>query len=139
MAAASVMSSLSLKPTPFTQQAVEKGSGAAVRGLPSLTRTSSPFRVEASGKKIKTDKPYGLIRSFFHDFIYACVCIYIYMSIILPLFWRIIIIMMENVVGIGGGMKLEKGVDASGRKGKVGWGWWLLAFHFLLFVCFILL
>ncbi len=51
-----------------------------MRGLPSLARTSSSFRVEASGvkKKIKTDKPYG----------------------------------------IGGGMKLDGGLDASGRKGK---------------------
>ncbi|CAK9157792.1 unnamed protein product [Ilex paraguariensis] len=49
-----VMSSLSLKPSQFT---VEK---TAVRGLPSLARTSS-LRVEASAKKkIKTDKPYGI-------------------------------------------------------------------------------
>ncbi|KAL5736778.1 hypothetical protein ACOSP7_031229 [Xanthoceras sorbifolium] len=67
--AASVMSSLSLKPAPFT---VEK---SAVKGLPSLSKT--PFKVVASGgKKIKTDKPYG----------------------------------------IGGGMDLKNGVDASGRK-----------------------
>ncbi len=68
------MSSLILKPSPFR---VER---SAVRGLPSLARTSSSFRVEASGvkKKIKTDKPYG----------------------------------------IGGGMKLDGGLDASGRKGK---------------------
>lgn len=52
--AASVMASVSLKPSPFT---VEK---SAVRGLPSLARTSS-FKVQASGKKIKTDKPYGII------------------------------------------------------------------------------
>ncbi|KAJ9672888.1 hypothetical protein PVL29_026228 [Vitis rotundifolia] len=71
--AASVMSSLSLKPSPFS---VER---RAVKGLPSLARSSSSFRVEASGgKKIKTDKPYG----------------------------------------IGGGMKLSEGLDASGRKGK---------------------
>ncbi|OIW05318.1 hypothetical protein TanjilG_28783 [Lupinus angustifolius] len=64
-------SSLSLKPTLFT---AEK---SLVRGLPSLSRTSS-FKVVASGvKKIKTDKP----------------------------------------LGIGGGMKLRDGVDASGRKG----------------------
>ena len=51
--AASVMASLSLKPSPFT---FEK---PAVRGLPSLSRTSS-LRVQASGvKKIKTDTPYG--------------------------------------------------------------------------------
>ncbi|GLT53926.1 hypothetical protein SLA2020_271600 [Shorea laevis] len=54
MAAASVVASVSLKPSPFS---VEK---SAVRGLPSLVRTSSSFRVEASGvKKIKTDTPYG--------------------------------------------------------------------------------
>ncbi|KAK4484899.1 hypothetical protein RD792_007500 [Penstemon davidsonii] len=49
-----VMSSpVNLKASPFT---VEK---SAVRGLPSLARTTS-FRVQASGvKKIKTDKPYG--------------------------------------------------------------------------------
>ncbi|KMS98090.1 hypothetical protein BVRB_4g096020 [Beta vulgaris subsp. vulgaris] len=69
--AASVMSSLSLKPSPFTVD--NKG---AVRGLPSLTR-SCTFTVRASGvKKIKTDKPLGL----------------------------------------GGGMELRNGVDASGRK-----------------------
>ncbi|CAL9016700.1 unnamed protein product [Prunus brigantina] len=52
--AASVMASVSLKPSPFT---VEK---SAVRGLPSLARTSSSFKVQASGgKKIRTDTPYG--------------------------------------------------------------------------------
>jgi len=51
--AASVMASLSLKPSPFT---VEKSS---VRGLPTLSRRT--FKIEASGvKKIKTDTPYGL-------------------------------------------------------------------------------
>ncbi|KAM3302704.1 Photosystem II 10 kDa polypeptide, chloroplastic [Capsicum chinense] len=50
--ASTVMSSLSLKPT-FT---LEK----TVKGLPSLSRSSSSFRVVASGKKIKTDKPYGI-------------------------------------------------------------------------------
>ncbi|GFS45307.1 photosystem II subunit R [Actinidia rufa] len=45
MAATAVMSSVSLKPSP----------------LPSLTRSrTSTFRVMASGKKIKTDKPYGI-------------------------------------------------------------------------------
>ncbi|XP_059666632.1 photosystem II 10 kDa polypeptide, chloroplastic-like [Cornus florida] len=52
--AASVMSAVSLKPSPFS---VEK---TAVRGLPSLARTSS-LRVEARAKKkISTDKPYGI-------------------------------------------------------------------------------
>ncbi|KAL3637581.1 hypothetical protein CASFOL_018749 [Castilleja foliolosa] len=52
--ASTVLSSLSLKPSPF---AVEK---SAVRGLPSLARTTT-LRVQASGgKKIKTDKPYGV-------------------------------------------------------------------------------
>ncbi|XP_055823106.1 photosystem II 10 kDa polypeptide, chloroplastic [Solanum dulcamara] len=52
--ASTVMSSLSLKPT-FT---LEK---TAVKGLPSLARSSSSFKVVASGgKKIKTDKPYGI-------------------------------------------------------------------------------
>ncbi|PHT44317.1 Photosystem II 10 kDa polypeptide, chloroplastic [Capsicum baccatum] len=50
--ASTVMSSLSLKPT-FT---LEK----TVKGLPSLSKSSSSFRVVASGKKIKTDKPYGI-------------------------------------------------------------------------------
>ncbi|KAF3650049.1 Photosystem II 10 kDa polypeptide, chloroplastic [Capsicum annuum] len=50
--ASTVMSSLSLKPT-FT---LEK----TVKGLPSLSRSPSSFRVVASGKKIKTDKPYGI-------------------------------------------------------------------------------
>ncbi|KAL0407072.1 UNVERIFIED_CONTAM: Photosystem II polypeptide, chloroplastic [Sesamum latifolium] len=68
--ASAVMTSVSLKPAPFT---AEK---SAVRGLPSLARTTR-FRVVASGgKKIKTDKPFG----------------------------------------IGGGMELRNGVDASGRK-----------------------
>ncbi|KAF8026039.1 hypothetical protein BT93_F2760 [Corymbia citriodora subsp. variegata] len=50
--AASVMASVSLKPAPFTAE--------RARGLPSLARTSSSFKVQASGvKKIKTDKPYG--------------------------------------------------------------------------------
>lgn len=52
--ASTVMNSLSLKPT-FT---LEK---TAVKGLPSLARSSSSFKVVASGgKKIKTDKPYGM-------------------------------------------------------------------------------
>ncbi|XP_050943008.1 photosystem II 10 kDa polypeptide, chloroplastic isoform X3 [Cucumis melo] len=52
--AASMMTSVSLKPAPFT---VEK----SVRGLPSLARNSASFKVVASGgKKIKTDKPYGI-------------------------------------------------------------------------------
>ncbi|KAL3736044.1 hypothetical protein ACJRO7_025057 [Eucalyptus globulus] len=73
--AASMMASVSLKPAPFTAER----SGA--RGLPSLARTSSSFKVEASGvKKIKTDRPYGT----------------------------------------GGGMNLRDGLDASGRKPKVG-------------------
>ncbi|KAL7217574.1 hypothetical protein ACSBR2_010933 [Camellia fascicularis] len=53
MAASVVMSSLTLKPSSFT---VEK---TAVRGLPSLARTSS-LRIQASGKKIKTNKPFGI-------------------------------------------------------------------------------
>ncbi|XP_030440714.1 photosystem II 10 kDa polypeptide, chloroplastic [Syzygium oleosum] len=52
--AASVMASVSLKPAPFTAER------SGVRGLPSLARTSSSFRVEAKGGKIKTDKPYGI-------------------------------------------------------------------------------
>ncbi|KAK4756854.1 hypothetical protein SAY87_006981 [Trapa incisa] len=52
--AALMMSSVSLKPAPFT---VER---SAARGLPSLARTST-LKVQASGgKKIKTDKPYGI-------------------------------------------------------------------------------
>ncbi|KAK9674292.1 hypothetical protein RND81_12G223900 [Saponaria officinalis] len=52
--ASTVMSSLSLKPSNFV---VERTS---VRGLPSLSRSSASFRVQASGgKKIKTDKPLG--------------------------------------------------------------------------------
>ncbi|PSR95495.1 Photosystem II polypeptide like [Actinidia chinensis var. chinensis] len=55
--AASVMSSLSLKPSSPILSVEKRG----VRGLPSLTRSRGPFRVEASGvKKIKTDKPYGI-------------------------------------------------------------------------------
>ncbi|GAB2269854.1 hypothetical protein Dimus_004773 [Dionaea muscipula] len=51
MATSSVMASLSLKPSasPFM---VEK---PAVRG-----RRVTPFKVVASGKKVKTDKPYGI-------------------------------------------------------------------------------
>ncbi|KAL6998994.1 hypothetical protein U1Q18_000161 [Sarracenia purpurea var. burkii] len=53
MAASIVMGSLNLKPSPFT-------TAVSGRGLPSLARTSS-LRVQASGgKKIKTDKPYGI-------------------------------------------------------------------------------
>uniref|UniRef100_UPI00339836F4 photosystem II protein PsbR n=1 Tax=Acinetobacter baumannii TaxID=470 RepID=UPI00339836F4 len=52
--ASSVMSSLSLKPAPFTTR-------SQARGLPSLSRSSTSFKVLASGgKKIKTDKPYGI-------------------------------------------------------------------------------
>ncbi|KAK4420661.1 Photosystem II polypeptide, chloroplastic [Sesamum alatum] len=48
--ASAVMSSVSLKPAPFS----------AVRGLPSLPRTTRFTVVASGGKKIKTDKPYGL-------------------------------------------------------------------------------
>ena len=51
--ASSVMASVSLKPAPFTAER------SSVRGLPSLARTPSSFRVVASAKKLKTDKPYG--------------------------------------------------------------------------------
>ncbi|KAK4746851.1 hypothetical protein SAY87_025888 [Trapa incisa] len=51
--AALMMSSVSLKPAPFT---VDR----SARGLPSLARTST-LKVQASGgKKIKTDKPFGI-------------------------------------------------------------------------------
>ncbi|RRT78664.1 hypothetical protein B296_00025709 [Ensete ventricosum] len=50
--ATSVMSSLALKPAPFLGRPQAKG-------LPSLVRPSSSFKVQASGKKLKTDKPYG--------------------------------------------------------------------------------
>ncbi|KAK8482612.1 hypothetical protein V6N13_074936 [Hibiscus sabdariffa] len=54
MAASVMASSVSLKPC-FS---VER-SGA--RGLPSLARSPSSFKVQASGgKKIKTDKPFGI-------------------------------------------------------------------------------
>ena len=61
--AASVMASVSLKPSPFT---VEK---SAVRALPSLARTSS-LKVQAS-KKIKTDTPYGNHMYHLHDVPFA--------------------------------------------------------------------
>uniref|UniRef100_A0A7N0ZUK8 Photosystem II 10 kDa polypeptide, chloroplastic n=1 Tax=Kalanchoe fedtschenkoi TaxID=63787 RepID=A0A7N0ZUK8_KALFE len=68
-ATATVMSSLTLKPSTVFRP--------APKGLPSLARPASTFRIQASGgKKIKTDKPFG----------------------------------------IGGGMSLRDGVDASGRK-----------------------
>ncbi|KAK8498048.1 hypothetical protein V6N13_121449 [Hibiscus sabdariffa] len=54
MAASVMASSVSLKPC-FS---VER---SGVRGLPSLARSPSSFKVEASGgKKIKTDKPFGI-------------------------------------------------------------------------------
>nr|XP_043621772.1 photosystem II 10 kDa polypeptide, chloroplastic [Erigeron canadensis] len=66
--AATIMSSVTLKPASFNIQTPAKG-------LPSLAKTS--FKIQASGvKKIKTDKPFG----------------------------------------IGGGMALRDGKDASGRK-----------------------
>ncbi|KAI8553120.1 hypothetical protein RHMOL_Rhmol06G0319800 [Rhododendron molle] len=82
MAASVVMTSLTLKPSfsPFTAKKT-----AAVRGLPSLPRTSRLRVVASAKKKIKTDKPYGKV---------------LYLS------------------GINGGMSLEGGLDASGRKGK---------------------
>ena len=52
MAASVMASSVSLKPS-FS---VEK---TAVKGVPSLARAPSSFKVEAKGGKIKTDKPYG--------------------------------------------------------------------------------
>ncbi len=54
--ATSVMCSLSLKPSGFIAE-----KQIAARGLPSLSRPSTPFKIMASGvKKIKTDKPYGV-------------------------------------------------------------------------------
>ncbi|XP_021767090.1 photosystem II 10 kDa polypeptide, chloroplastic-like [Chenopodium quinoa] len=54
--ATSVMSSLSLKPSSLGVE-----SKAAIKGLPSLSRSSASFTVRASGiKKIKTDKPFGI-------------------------------------------------------------------------------
>ena len=50
--AASVLCSLSVKPSPL----IEK---SAIKGLPSLARPSSSLRVQASGKKIKVAQPYG--------------------------------------------------------------------------------
>ncbi|KAK3424669.1 hypothetical protein EUGRSUZ_F01447 [Eucalyptus grandis] len=86
--AASVISSVSLKPA--APFAVERSSSA--RGLPSLARTSQ-LKVEASGgKKIKTDKPYGTLLS--------------------PSVYRV------DYHRVSGGMSLQDGVDASGRKGK---------------------
>ncbi|XP_019197000.1 PREDICTED: photosystem II 10 kDa polypeptide, chloroplastic [Ipomoea nil] len=52
--ATTVMSSLSLKPTPLRVQT------PAARGLPSLSRRSSLRIMASGGKKIKTDKPYGV-------------------------------------------------------------------------------
>ena len=55
MAASVMTSSVSLKPSPFT---VDK---PAVRGLPSLSRSSASFKVQASGgKKIRPAPPYGI-------------------------------------------------------------------------------
>ncbi|XP_010906509.1 photosystem II 10 kDa polypeptide, chloroplastic [Elaeis guineensis] len=52
--AASVMSSLALKPAPVLEIRPQ------VKGLPSLARSSSSLRVQAgAGKKIKTATPYG--------------------------------------------------------------------------------
>ncbi|KAG6519751.1 hypothetical protein ZIOFF_023259 [Zingiber officinale] len=55
--AASIMSSLALKPAPASLERLQ------VKGIPSLVgrpSSSSPFKVQASGKKLKTDKPYGI-------------------------------------------------------------------------------
>ncbi|KAK9155200.1 hypothetical protein Sjap_002680 [Stephania japonica] len=54
MAASTAMASLNLKPSfAFAET-------RSARGVPSLARSSSSFRVEASGgKKIKTNTPYG--------------------------------------------------------------------------------
>ncbi|MCD9645953.1 hypothetical protein HAX54_035375 [Datura stramonium] len=74
MANAVMMSSFSLKPSPFSGTSVEKAA------VPSRERpSSSRLTVKASGgKKIKTDKPYG----------------------------------------INGGLNLQDGVDATGRRAK---------------------
>lgn len=56
MVASVMASSVSLKPC-FS---VEK---SGVRGVPSLARAPSSFKVEAKGGKIKTDKPYGQYQS----------------------------------------------------------------------------
>ncbi|KAE8701517.1 Photosystem II 10 kDa polypeptide [Hibiscus syriacus] len=53
MAASVMASSVSLKPSFRVER-------SGVRDLPSLARAPSSFKVEASGGKIKTDKPYGI-------------------------------------------------------------------------------
>ncbi|KAG6418887.1 hypothetical protein SASPL_121093 [Salvia splendens] len=51
--ASTIMSSVALKPASFTADKF------AVRGLPSLARTTSLTVRASGGKKIKTDTPYG--------------------------------------------------------------------------------
>ncbi|CAL5341506.1 unnamed protein product [Camellia sinensis] len=138
-AASVVMTSLSLKPSPFT---VDK---RAVKGLPSLTRTSS-FRVEASrNRKVKTDKPYErmshgtAVRLLYYklDVMGSKHSHDAFKSETQPL--RLLAeegnthrerLFLWNVMrdlefglwyissGINGGMSLADGLDASGRKAK---------------------
>ena len=56
--AATLVSSMSLKPSPFIER-------SAIKNLPSLSRPPFSLEVQAgSGKKIKTASPYGLWHSF---------------------------------------------------------------------------
>lgn len=109
--AASVISSLTLKPAPASLERLH------VKGIPSLagrpsSSSSSPFKVQASGKKLKTDKPYGqsildLAQNMLSLFVHA------YKSEHSLLIWS------TSFAGISGGMNLPSGLDASGRKQKV--------------------
>ncbi|XP_022751606.1 photosystem II 10 kDa polypeptide, chloroplastic [Durio zibethinus] len=53
MAASVMASSVTLKPSLGVEKLV-------VRGVPSLARAPSYFKVQAKERKIKTDKPYGI-------------------------------------------------------------------------------
>lgn len=55
MATSVAVSTLLAKPS-ISSQFLER---RQAKGLPSLARSSSSLRVEAKGRKINTDKPYG--------------------------------------------------------------------------------
>lgn len=95
---------------------------ARAKGLPSISRRGSSFAIVCSGgKKIKTDKPYGLKLKLSSEFRLRNVLLIIVEWVSVAEFvWFIIFLLFFFFfifAGIGGGMSVD--IDASGRKSTV--------------------
>lgn len=93
---------------------------ARAKGLPSISRRGSSFAIVCSGgKKIKTDKPYGLKLKLSSEFRLRNVLLIIVEWVSVAEFvWFILFLFLFFIfAGIGGGMSVD--IDASGRKSTV--------------------